>query len=34
MRNISLATLLALAIATASVAAEPWPPLWSFDTHG
>jgi hypothetical protein len=28
------AAALVFAVVTASVAAEPWPPLWTFDTHG
>jgi hypothetical protein len=34
MLRFSFAAVLAFAVVTASVAAEPWQPLWTFDTHG
>lgn len=34
MPKISFAVFLAFAVVTASFAAEPWQPVWSFDTHG
>jgi hypothetical protein len=34
MPKISLAVFLAFAVVSTSFAAEPWEPVWSFDTHG
>jgi len=34
MLKVSFAAVLVYAVVTASVAAEPWQPVWSFDTHG
>lgn len=34
MPKIPLALVLAFAVVAVSFAAEPWQPVWRFDTHG